>query len=839
MTVINNYWDVVCIERPQYSFKTMTPFDSLSLITESKKLPHPYEKRNEKMFLWLGQSEWRCESFFDVNEKDFLEKAHILILERVDTIADVYINDSFVGKCDNYFSNHYFNIKPFVRKGKNKIGIIIHGAESEALKEAEKLPYPVPHSQYPVQSPHRNLIRKTQCHSGWDWGGNFMVSGIYKEPSIVFCDGVIIEGVIPNLTPIGEIADGGRWELFADAHLRNLTDEIVSLDEIKVEIGKINAVSNLKNITCGVGSSCYTIKLEISGGQLWFPSGYGKQTLYEIKTVIAKHEWKSKIGLREIKIKNEEDEHGKSMTFSVNGVDIFCKGGNFIPLDSMPSLESEERYRYILSSMKEANMNMIRVWGGGQFEHDVFYDICDELGILIWHDFIFACSLYPSTDDFLDNVRSETENILKRLSHHASIALWCGNNENLGAINWFDISRENPNRYVIDYDRLNNGVLAKTVKRLDRTRVWWPSSPCAGENDYTDAFHDDTKGDMHNWMVWHEGKPFESYLDVKPRFCSEFGFQSFPSMSAIYSYAGKDGVNPTSPDMLYHQRNPKGNQIIIETLSRYFRFPFKMEDFVYLSQVSQAWAMKYAVDAWRSSRDICMGTLYWQINDVWPVASWSSIEYSGHWKLLHYEAKRFYEDLYGCLYVHQNKIIGFLINDKTQDIEVEYKIIRMHFNGNVLFEKENKMILKRQSSSNIFSQNIDEMNEGDRNSEFMFIMYKDRRDKNYRRSFSFLTLPRECEIEKANVCYSLENDGNDIFVVLETDKPAFYVCIETETEEDRKLISERKNFQKRERFSDNNIMLTPNEKVKIKYIGEKTLKQLTESVYIRHLRNTY
>ncbi len=834
---INGKWEICCVEKAEHKYTSNIPVDNLRLIVEAKKLPHPYEKQNEKLYQWLGTTTWKYSSDFDITESDYAKESAVLFLEKIDTIADVLINGNNVCKCENYFSSYYFDIKENINVGKNKIEIIIYGSETEALKEAEKLEYPIPHSQYPVQSQHRNLIRKTQCHSGWDWGPCFMVSGIYTEPEIIFGDGVIIEGVITRISPISEIKDNCEWLLEADIHLHNALDKNVNINEIKISIDELGCNASIKNIDVKSGKDFVTIKLNVSGGKLWWPNGYGQQNLYKMKAEIDNDKYDCSIGLRDIKGRSLEDEYGKSLVFSVNGVDIFCKGGNWIPANCMPSLDSEDMYRHLLESMKTANMNMVRIWGGGQYEHDKFYDICDELGILIWHDFMFACSLYPTDKKFLKNVDDEVRYQLKRLSHHASIALWCGNNEDIGAINWYEESKSNPLRYIVDYDRLNEGIIGNAVKSLDKDRLWWPSSPCAGENDYSDAFHDDKRGDMHNWMVWHEGKPFESYLDVQPRFCSEFGFQSFPSMSTIHTYAEADEINPTSPNMLYHQRNPRGNQIIIETMARYFMFPFKdVADFIYLSQVQQAWAIRYAVDAWRSSRPICMGILYWQINDIWPVASWSSIEYSGHWKILHYEAKRFFEMLYGSLYIKEDKLLGFIINDNNFDIDTDIKITRMHFSGKLIETKELNMNVKKSSSTNILSESIDKF---DRYNEFMLLEWKDKKEEKYNRSFSWLSLPRECNVEKSNIKYSVIKEASDICIVLETDKPSFYVTLEIETEEDKKLFSERALSQTREMFSDNNITLIANEKVYIKYYGSKTVEDINKSLIIKTLRDTY
>ncbi len=316
-------------------------------------------------------------------------------------------------------------------------------------------------------------------------------------------------------------------------------------------------------------------------------------------------------------------------------------GANWIPADAIPSRATPAVVRDLLESAKAANMNMLRIWGGGQYEPDWFYDLCDELGILIWHDFMFSCMSYPSNREFLDSVELEITQQVRRLSHHASIALWCGDNEVIGSLGWYPETKADPGRYLANYDRLNS-LLHRIVEDEDPVRRFWPSSPSLGYLDFSDGWHSDTRGDLHYWDVWHSAKSFDAYRSVNPRFASEFGFQSFTSMNVIETFSEPQDRNPSSPVMENHQRNNGGNARIIETMTRYFRFPRDFEQMVFLSQIQQGLAIKTAIEYWRSTKPRCMGTLYWQINDIWPVASWSSLDYGGQWKLMHYMARRFY-----------------------------------------------------------------------------------------------------------------------------------------------------------------------------------------------------
>ncbi len=355
---------------------------------------------------------------------------------------------------------------------------------------------------------------------------------------------------------------------------------------------------------------------EIENPDLWWPAGQGAQPLHELVVTVGTAVARRKIGLRDMRLISEPDDIGRSFTFQVNGRDVFAKGANWIPEDALPGKTNPDMLRDLLTSAVQANMNMIRVWGGGWYESETFYDLCDELGLMVWQDAMFACSLYPADDAFLAEVETEIIDNARRLQHRASLALWCGDNEMIGALTWYEESIADRDRYLVAYDRLNR-TIEKALKAVDPGVNWWPSSPSPGPLSFGDAWHDDSSGDMHFWSVWHEGRDFEHYRDVQPRFCSEFGFQSYPSMPVIKRFAATADHNIASPVMESHQKNAGGNARIAETMFRYFRFPVDFPNFVYLSQVQQGLAIQTAVSYWRSLKPHCMGTLIWQLNDTW------------------------------------------------------------------------------------------------------------------------------------------------------------------------------------------------------------------------------
>jgi beta-mannosidase len=788
------------------------PGDIFSTLIDHKIIPHPYKGRNELEVQWVGRKNWIYSRNIIIPEKFLTGDNFFIYLDRVDTLATIKINGREIGECNNLFKEYNFQITN-LRPGNNKITIEIHSSENEALNLAEKLKYPVPYMEYPVQSPHRNLIRKTQCHSGWDWGPSIMTGGVYGS-LYIYSPGKF---KINNLST-RQIRKNKDWilDVYIDLYAFEACTDIfsLSLDSKTQEISV-----NLKE---GINSIKHSITA--SNIDLWWPSGYGKQVLYDFIFHSSEKIIRKKIGFREIDVITEPDDTGISMYFRVNGRDIFAKGANWIPMDALPENESAQRYETLLNDAVEANMNMLRVWGGGQYERDIFYEICDKKGILIWQDFMFSCSLYPADEDFLNNVQEEIKYQILRLKDHPSIALWCGNNEDIGALTWFDESKKNRDRYLIDYDRLNEGIIGKLVKSLDPDRRWWPSSPSAGEGDYSDNWHDDSKGDMHYWSVWHEGKPFESYYDIIPRFCSEFGYQSFPGIDTVKDFTSEDQLNISSPDMIHHQKNDRGNGIITSSLIKYFRFPEKFRDFLYLSQVQQTYAIKTAIEYWRAMRPVCMGTLYWQLNDNWPVASWSSIEYSGTWKLLHYAAKEFYKPVHLSIFSKDRKKIEIYgLNDRNHNIAGLLSIQIIGFDGTILKEITQEADLNSNSSTKLYDYSIPK-NNNIQSENFLYASFSG--SGITISNFTFLTLPRECNLKPANFKTDITLEGNTVFINISSDVPAFYVQPETEI---------------KGKFSDSGFILLPDKLKTISFISDKSidLEYFTRNLKFRDLRSTY
>jgi beta-mannosidase len=617
------------------------PGDAHSALIAAGIIPHPYVGRNELNVRWVAERDWKIERRFQVTGAKSGDWH--LDLTYLDTAASVEINGQQVLHSENAFIRYRPDVTKALREGENTITIIFRSNIKAAAEKAAAQPFPIPYTASNSPIPHGNMLRKTQCDFGWDWNLAIVPFGLYGDCVLRRPAGTFIWGVEANQThnPDGSTDVDVHIQLAGDMRKRC---QVIFAGQTQT------------------GEAGSTVRFHVEKPHLWWPAGLGTQHLYDLELQVDAHIERRRIGLRKLDLVTTPDETGARFAFKVNGREVFCRGANWIPASALPSEATPEKTRRLLQATVDANMNMLRVWGGGTYEKDDFYDACDELGILVWQDFMFSCSLYPSTPAFLNDVRQEVSYQVRRLQHHACLALWCGDNELLGALTWFKEARENRDRYLVNYDRLNH-LIEETVRHCDDAPIWWPSSPSPGPMSYGDQWHDDSRGDMHFWSVWHEGKSFEHYRNVRPRFCSEFGFQSFPSMRTIRSFAEEKDFNISSPVMEHHQKNAGGNARIAETMFRYFRFPQKFEDFVYVSQVQQGLAMRTAIEYWRSLKPHCMGTLYWQLNDTWPVASWSGLNNDGSWKLLHYMARRFYEPVAVFAYAKGDEVVFMGVND--------------------------------------------------------------------------------------------------------------------------------------------------------------------------------
>jgi len=626
------------------------------------RIPDPFVADHEKDVRWVAESDWAYRRTFKLDPALMDEPCVFLVCDGLDTLAQVTLNGQPLGSTGNAFRRYRWPIKSLLQEGENEL--LIHFTSPVRYAAARQTERPMQGvNQAIAGAPH---VRKAPCQFGWDWGPMLPPIGIWKP--------IRLEGYATarlDELHLRQHHAAARVALEVGATIERWQEGPLAL-RIQVTGPAGSVTARQRTLT----EDAIFVELPIDDPQLWWPNGYGEQPLYGVELLLLAGEQlldrrAYQVGLRTIELRQEDDAWGESFTFVVNGVEIFAKGANWIPADSFPTRISDGAMEHLIRSAAATHQNMLRVWGGGFYEEERFYDLCDRYGLLVWQDCVFSCSVYPLDQaDFLQNVEREVRQNLRRIRHRASLALWCGNNEmewGWEAWGWAEFPfreelealaerapvleqllegyrryRPIPEWRVLRqaYDRSFHTLLPGWVAEEDPDTPYWPSSPSSG-TPFRNA-NGQARGDAHYWGVWHRRRPFTAYRDQFPRFMSEFGFQSLPPLETIAAYADEADWNLTSYVMEHHQRGNHGNGLILAQMTETFRMPKDFPSLVYLSLILQAEGIRYGVEHWRRHRDRVSGTLYWQLNDCWPVASWSSLDYFGRWKALHYAARRFY-----------------------------------------------------------------------------------------------------------------------------------------------------------------------------------------------------
>ncbi len=582
----------------------------------------PFRANNEAGLQWIEEHDWEYRAEFSVPAELLAEEVIELVADGLDTVATVRLNGREVARTENMFIGYRWNVKPWLRRGKNTLAIRFDSAAEYIRTHRTR------HRPRDINDPVGGctVIRKQQCQFGWDWGPRFVTAGIWRD--------IRLEAWSRNRLESVRITQDHRRDGSVRLHLA---------PELALPDTKASCCWRLTLNNALVGEGRGTSIL-VRHPQLWWPNGQGNQPLYRLEVEVTGHDgtrigrWERRIGLRTIKLDRHKDKWGESFQFVVNGRAIFAKGANWIPAHSFVAGLTRADYERDLRSAAQVHMNMIRVWGGGIYESEDFYDLCDELGLLVWQDLMFACTLYPADRKFLASARAEAEFQGRRLRHRAALALWCGNNEVFGC-NQHELVGDRKKR--ADYEKLFHRALPAALKTVDRATAYWPGSPWRGDLA-ADHAAGEQRGDTHFWDVWHARQPVKDYEKHLFRFVSEFGMQSYSSRETNATFCPPHDDNVFGPEMENHQKNRFGNQIILDYVSRLYRFPKGQDELIYLSQLNQAYCMQVGVEHYRRNMPRCMGALYWQLNDCWPVASWSSIEFTGRWRALHHVARRFF-----------------------------------------------------------------------------------------------------------------------------------------------------------------------------------------------------
>ncbi|MEM7800816.1 MAG: glycoside hydrolase family 2 protein [Chloroflexota bacterium] len=795
----------------------------------------PYYRDNESDLQWIGETAWIYRRTFTVDSNVMAEPVILLQCNGLDTLAEITLNGETVARTANQFIRYEFDVKSALKEGENTLSIYF---ESALLHGQEKLKERYIHS-WSTDShklPGGNYVRKSQCNFGWDWGPKLVTCGIWRDISLVGIGiarigEVLVEqmhdsGVSERRSVNGEAVNVGLL-VNVSAEVADTEAELVARLELSLDGNKVFREETVLEGQIG------SFAMQIPDPQLWWPNGLGEQPLYTVKVTLiyagmVLDQWSKRIGLRQLNLVTRPDAWGESFYFECNGVPFFSKGANWIPADTFVNAISDDLYKSLLVSAAEANMNMLRVWGGGIYEQEIFYDLCDELGLCVWQDFMFACATYPSFDrDFMANVTEEAEYNIRRIRHHASLALWCGNNEleqGLVADEWNDLAMS-----WQDYARLFDHLLRDLVAELDPHTDYWPGSPHSPYGNRLE-WNNPNWGDAHIWDVWHGNQPFEFYRTCMHRFNSEFGFQSLPEPATLDTVLADEDKNLTSYVMEHHQRSPVGNSKIMTYMLEWFQLPNSFENTAWLSQILQGMAVKYAVEHWRRSMPRGMGTLYWQLNDCWPVASWSSLDSLGAWKGLHYMARHFFSPtlLSAVEDLQSKRVTLHVTHDRPTDLPLA---------GLVTWE-----LIKASDGALIESGSLDcsiygpaNQQVGDIDLSGTLTQYDSRNllvnmrleigGKVASSNMVHLARPKHLSLSQPELTFSVEQKKGAVSITAAANRPALWTWLEVEGSAHN--------------FSDNFFHLFPGEKKTVTYKSDSSAEELASKLSISSLWDTF
>ncbi len=765
----------------------------------NKVIQDPFFGANEKQLQWIENEDWEYQTSFIISNEELANENCLLQFDGLDTYAEVFLNDTKILIADNMFRRWKVAVKNQLKVGKNVLRIVFASAVQKGKEEAKKLTYILPGDE-------KVFTRKAQYQFGWDWGPRFVTAGIWKEVHLQFWN----KATLLNVKHFQKSVIDKMAQLEFSA-----TIEANNNGNFELKINDKSVTVKLKK-----GINTIVVPYQIEQPKRWWPNGLGEPYLYSFVVELSCNSKRLaqthfKIGLRTIEFIQEKDAIGKSFYFKVNGVPVFMKGANYIPPDSFLPRVSDAAYKSIVKNAVDANMNMLRVWGGGVYADAIFYDECDANGILVWQDFMFACAMYPGDATFLETVKNEVIDNVTRLQNHPSVALWCGNNESdEGWKNWgwqkqFNYTPDQEALIWNDYKKLFHEVIPRTLDSLlpSNENRYWPSSPSIGWGKKESML----EGDSHYWGVWWGMEPFEVYEKKVGRFMSEYGFQGMPSLETFQSFANKVDLNWDSEAVKNHQKHPTGYQTITTYMERDYKLPKSFEDVAYVSQLLQADGMKTAIEAHRRAKPNCMGTLYWQLNDCWPVTSWSSVDYFGRWKAFHYQAKKSFENVLISMHQEAETYKMFVINDDLKEHKGELVLAIIDFSGKKLLEI-NESVTVAANSSLVYYEIYKSDLKNTSLEELIVVMSFTSATKITNANYYFVK-PKDLKLSKPTITITQINPTT---IELTSDVLAKNV-----------FLSGKDVF-----FSDNYFDLLPNQKVQV------TLSKPEQNIVIRSLFDT-
>lgn len=776
---LNGLWKMKRTDEVEW-IKAAVPGSVYNDLLNSGKIQDPFYRENEHEIRKLSRFDYEYEREFEVSEKLLSNCKVILSCEGLDTLARLMINGAFVSETNNMHRHYEFDVKKYLKVGRNKIHIIFY-SPIEFIEKAQKRRPLWGVDTTIVGYPH---IRKAHCMFGWDWGPQLPDAGIWRNIELIGFSYARLDGFY-----VTQKHYENKVELNID-----VDTEIIGFEEdYTIEVEFVSPAGERFAKTVSSTDSKAQIALEVNNPKLWWPNGYGEQSLYTLNIVL-KHKdnildsLEKKVGLRTLTIRKEPDKWGETFNFLINGVDIFAMGANYIPEDSILARCNKERTRKLIESCVEANFNCIRVWGGAYYPEDYFYDLCDEYGLIAWQDFMFACGVYDLGGGFEDNILREFEDNIKRLRNHASLGIWCGNNEmEMGWLHW-GIPQDF--KLKLDYIRQFEVLIPEMIRKYDPNTFYWPASPSSG-GGFLDPTADN-KGDVHYWDVWHGRKPFKDFRKYYFRFASEYGFQSFPSMKTVKSFTLPEDRNISSAVMENHQKcgtNGYGNRLIMDYLFSSYKNPKDFEATLYASQIVQAEGIKMGIEHWRRNRGRCMGSTYWQVNDCYPAASWSSIDCYGRWKAMHYYARRFYAPVLASVNDEGDNLELHVTNDTLKEFNgtIAWRLINQ--NTGVMKEGRAAVEVNKLSAKLIENLNFSEQlktNEEKRNTYFEYTLYGE--EGSISSSTVLFVEPKHFEFKAPEICVDA-TEQQDKFIIKVSAK-RFAKSIELDFEETDGIFSD-------------------------------------------------
>ena len=745
------------------------------------KIEDPFWRENESEATELFESDFEYTRSFDLT-KEFLDADCVdLVLQGVDTLADIYINDKKLAHIDNMHRTWRFDVKNMLVEGKNNVKAYFYSPNKFIRKHHQEgeITY--------ASNGNMNgtsYIRKAHCQFGWDWGPKIPDAGIWRSIDLCSYNIARIEE-----TYITQVHTGSGVSLKCDIYVKPTDLKSFWSKDTRLEatVTVIAPGGETTTVVKQVSEGKNSFEIDIENAKLWWPNGYGEQPLYDVEFSL-NHDGdeldteRYRIGLRTMTVSTEEDQWGSEFCIMVNGIKIFSMGADYIPEDSLFPRVTPERTRRILEDCVKANFNALRIWGGAYYPDNFFFDICDELGLIVWQDLMFACNVYNLTDAFAENIEHEVRDNMRRLRHHASLGLWCGNNEmEWGWTIWEDVIHHSP-KFKADYIKMFEALLPRVAKETDPNTFYWLASPSSGGG--FDEPNASLRGNQHYWDVWHGLKPFTDYRNHDLRFCSEFGFESFPPFKTIRSFAIEEDFNIFSPVMEAHQKLPGGNGKILHYISETYRYPKDFQSLIYISQILQMESIRYGVEHWRRHRGKCMGAIYWQLNDCWPVASWSSIDYFGRWKALHYGAKRFYAPIMATIFDEEKLMRFYVHNESMSDVTGVLKIYLKDKSFNILDSETIDVDIPKLSAGEALRKNYSDMVDSvsKKRSVFVECVLTVNGDE-VSKAVTLFVAPKKFDFTKPAYEVNVQEGAKEYVVEIKADTFAQAVQVDVESEE--------------------------------------------------------